>query len=250
MSKEKIKLVAIVQARMTSERLPGKVLMTVLEKPLLEYQIERLKRVKLINELVIATTENKTDDPIVGLCSRLSISFFRGSEHDVLSRYYDAAVQYGADVVTRITSDCPLIDPAVIDQSIQFFLDHRHQLDYVSNVGPGYYPRGMDCEVFSFRALKEAFQEATEAYDREHVTPFIAHRPQRFKSGGVPHPIDLSHHRWTVDTPDDFELIRRILTSLYPSKPEFTLADIIQLLEQHPDWQNVNAHVKQKANPS
>ncbi|NEO63206.1 MAG: NTP transferase domain-containing protein, partial [Moorea sp. SIO4G2] len=163
-----MKLVIIVQARMTSTRLPGKVLKQVLGKPLLDYQIERLRRVKLADEIVIATTINQTDEPIVELCNSISIPYFRGSEEDVLARYYGAAVEHQADVVVRVTSDCPLIDPQVIDQVIQFYLDHQGEYDYVSNSLQRTYPRGMDTEVFSFAALDEAFHEASAQPDREH----------------------------------------------------------------------------------
>ncbi|NEO12175.1 MULTISPECIES: glycosyltransferase family protein [unclassified Moorena] len=241
-----MKLVIIVQARMTSTRLPGKVLKQVLGKPLLDYQIERLRRVKLADEIVIATTINQTDEPIVELCNSISIPYFRGSEEDVLARYYGAAVEHQADVVVRVTSDCPLIDPQVIDQVIQFYLDHQGEYDYVSNSLQRTYPRGMDTEVFSFAALDEAFHEASAQPDREHVTPFIHRQPERYRLGHVTYVEDNSNHRWTVDTAEDFELIRRMLEALYSQQPEFTLEYCLDLVSQHPDWSELNAHIEQK----
>ena len=241
-----MKIVIIVQARMTSTRLPGKVLKKVLDKPLLEYQLDRLKRVKLANEIVIATTINRTDLPIIELCDRLSVPYFRGSENDVLARYHGAAKEHHADVVVRITSDCPLIDPQVIDKVIQFYLDYRYKYDYVSNCLERTYPRGMDTEVFSFLALHQAFVEATEQPDREHVTPFIHMQPERYRLAQIVYSDNQSSHRWTVDTADDFELIKRILEALYPKIKKFTLEDCLDLLKRYPDWSLINAHVEQK----
>ncbi|OHB70604.1 MAG: acylneuraminate cytidylyltransferase [Planctomycetes bacterium RBG_16_43_13] len=241
-----MKTVIIVQARMTSRRLPGKVLRTVLNKPLLEFQIERFKRVKLADEIVIATTINETDIPIVSLCERLSIPYYRGSEDDVLARYWEAAKAYKADLVVRITSDCPLIDPSVIDSVIQFYLYNSNNCDYVSNVLVRSYPRGMDTEVFPFFVLDEAFQESTDKTDLEHVTPFIHRQPQRYSLANVFYTEDQSQHRWTVDTPEDFELIKKILENLYPVNPKFSLEDVLNLLKSYPEWSNINAHVEQK----
>jgi spore coat polysaccharide biosynthesis protein SpsF len=241
-----MRTVIIVQARMTSTRLPGKVLKEVLGKPLLEYQIERLRRVRLADQIVIATTTNATDLPIVELCDRLGTAYFRGAEEDVLGRYHDAATRYGADVVVRVTSDCPIIDPAVVDHVIKFYLDHRAEYDYVSNGLKRTYPRGMDAEVFPYRVLHEAYLEAVEKPDREHVTPFIYRHPQRYRLANVCFSEDQGHQRWTVDTREDFELIRRIIEALYPVNREFALRDVLNLLAEHPDWAAINAHVEQK----
>lgn len=240
-----MKTVIIVQARMTSSRLPGKVLRSVLNKPLLEFQMERLKRVKLADGIVIATTINDTDIPIVSLCERLSILYYRGSEDDVLARYWGAAKAYQADLIVRVTSDCPVIDPGVIDSVIHFYLDNSTKYDYVSNVLVRTYPRGMDAEVFSFSALNEAFREATEQTDREHVTPFIHRQPQRYRLANVFYPEDQSQHRWTVDTLEDFELIKKIIENLYPVNPKFSLEDVLKLLKSYPEWSNINAHIEQ-----
>lgn len=241
-----MKVVIIIQARMTSSRLPGKILKKVLGKSLLEYQIERLRRVKLADEAVIATTINKTDELIVQLCNSLSVLYFRGSEEDVLSRYYEAAKVHQADVIVRVTSDCPLIDPEVIDQVIKFYIDHQTEYDYVSNSLEKTYPRGMDTEVFSFKTLQEAFLEATALPDREHVTPFIYRQPDRYSLANVNYSENQSHHRWTVDTPEDFELIKKIIEAIYPKMPNFTLRDCLNLLHKNPEWSTINAHIQQK----
>lgn len=241
-----MKTVIIVQARMTSTRLPGKVLKMVLGKPLLEYQIERLRRVKLANEIVIATTTNLADEPIVELCKSLSIAYYRGSEADVLSRYYEAAQIHQADTIVRVTSDCPLIDPEIIDQVIQFYNDHKAEYDYVSNSLERTYPRGMDTEIFAFDTLKEAFHEATLLRDREHVTPFIYHHSQRYSLGSLKYWKNQSHHRWTVDTQEDLELITRMIEAIYPSSVYFTWKDCLKLLERNPSWSKINDHIKQK----
>ena len=217
-----MKTVIIDQARMTSTRLPGKVMKEVLGKPLLEYQIERLKRANEADQLVIATTTNDTDQPIVELCKRLGVAYYSGSEEDVLSRYYEAATEFGADVVVRVTSDCPLIDPAVVDKVIKHYKDNWDKYDYVSNTLTRTYPRGLDTEVFSYKVLQEAFFNAKEQSEREHVTPYICWHPERYRLGNVFHHENQSQHRWTVDTPEDFELIKLILQELYPVSNKFT----------------------------
>lgn len=240
-------VVIIVQARMASTRLPGKILKQVLGKSLLEYQVERLQRVKHADRIVIATTDHGEERPIVELCHRLGVATFRGSESDVLARYYGAATEFQADTVVRITSDCPLIDPAVVDGVIGFYLENREQYDYVSNTFPELtYPRGMDTEVFSYQALQEAYREAGDQPEREHVTIFIKRRPARYRIKNLPYHRDESHYRWTVDTPEDFQLIERMITALYPKKPLFTLEDGLKLMAEHPEWAQLNASIQQK----
>ncbi len=238
-----MKIILINQARMTSTRLPGKVLRKVLGKPLLEYQIERLRRVHNIAGQIVATTTNSADDPIANLCQKLGIDCYRGSESDVLSRYYEAALKYKPDAVIRVTSDCPLIDPELIDQVIKFYLQNP-QFQYVSNVETRTYPRGMDTEIFSFEALENAYHFAKEAMEREHVTPYIrAHASQR---GSITGSKDYSKYRWTVDTPEDFELVQKILSAIYPQNEKFLLADLVQLVQKHPEWSQINEKVRQK----
>lgn len=239
-----MKILLIVQARMTSTRLPGKVLLPLAGEPMLTRLIERLRRVQRADGIVIATTTNATDDPIAALCDKLGVPCHRGSEHDVLSRYADAARLHGADAVVRITSDCPLIHPVLIDQILAVY--EEGDSDYVSNMLPPTWPYGMAVEVFSAAALQQAHAEATQAAEREHVTPFIYWHPERYRLRNVESPVNLSHHRWTVDTPEDYELVRRLFETLHPINPEFTQADILTLLDAHPDWMTLNQHVQQK----
>lgn len=231
---------------MTSTRLPGKVLKEVLDRPLLEYQIERLRRVDLADEIVIATTTNDTDLPIIKLCQKIDIPYFRGSEENVLERYYYAAQEFGADSVVRITSDCPIIDPAVVNEVIAFYLNNRDKYDYVANNLNRTYPRGMDTEVFSFEALQKAYFEGNSKAEREHVTLFIYRHPERFRIANLPYFEDQSKHRWTVDTSEDFELIRLILNELYPQNALFDLQDVLAILANHPEWVQINAGIQQK----
>lgn len=239
-------VVIISQARMASTRLPGKVLKEVLGKPLLQYQIERLWRVRGISDVVIATTVNESDDIIENVCKSLSCAVFRGSERDVLGRYYFAAKAYNADVVIRVTSDSPLIDSFVIERVVQSYLHSTAEYDYVSNTVKRTYPRGMDTEVFPVRVLEEVFQEARLDYEREHVTPFLYTHPERYRIRNLMYHTDVSQHRWTVDTPEDFELIRRIITAFDGVHPAFTLEDILSVLKLHPEWALINAHIEQK----
>ena len=239
-----MKTLIIVQARMTSTRLPGKVLLPLAGEPMLTRLIERLRRVRRADGIVVATTTNTSDDPIAALCALLGVPCHRGSEHDVLSRYADAARLYGADVVVRITSDCPLIDPALIDQTIAAYDEGGS--DYVSNMLPPTWPYGMAVEVFSAAALAQAHAEATQAAEREHVTPFLYWHPERYRLRNVASPVDLSHHRWTVDTPEDYALVSLLFDHLMTTRPTFTQADVLALLDAHPDWIAINQHIQQK----
>ncbi|MDR4433312.1 cytidylyltransferase domain-containing protein [Bacillus tequilensis] len=241
-----MKVTAIIQARMGSSRLPGKVLKKVLNKPLLEYQIERIKRAALIDDIVIATTTNENDKPIVELSKRLSLTYYCGSENDVLSRYYEAAKINKAETVIRLTSDCPIIDHRVIDKAVKFYLDSNGQYDYVSNTLDRTYPRGMDIEVFSVSALEKAHAESSLEHEREHVTPFIFLNPGRFKLANITYDENQNQHRWTVDTPEDFLLIKKIIEKLYPTNPDFSLEDTLALLNAFPEWSLLNARIEQK----
>jgi len=241
-----MELALIVQARMTSTRLPGKVLKEVLGRPLLYYQLERLRRVSSQDEIIIATTVNKTDEPIVAFCAEHGLPCYRGSEDDVLARYCETARAFRVSNIVRITADCPLIDPVVINGVIKTYLDSRGELEYVANTLKRTYPRGLDCEVFSFEVLKEINGLATEISDREHVTSYIYRHPDKYRLKNVAGEEDHSSYRWTVDTPEDFELIRRIIEELYTVKPDFTMADCLEVMRRHPDWVKINQHVEQK----
>ena len=240
-----MKTVIVVQARMGSSRLPGKVLKKVLDKPLLAYLIERLDRCKLVDEVIIATSINEQDDVLERFCMENSVSCFRGSEDNVLERYYLAAKEAGASIVVRVTGDCPLIDPQIIDREIQFYLDNMDNYDYVSMGLPRSYPRGIEAEVFPFRVLEKMYIEADTQVQREHVTPYIYQNPHIFRLGNMPNNQDLSFHRWTVDQEEDFKLIETIISNLYPVKPEFTMDDILELFNEYPEWVEINAHVEQ-----
>lgn len=241
-----MKIVAIIQARMGSTRLPGKILKKVNGRTLLDYQIERVMQSKMINQIIIATTVKESDDPIVDFCIKANIDYYRGSEEDVLSRYYEAAKKFEADIIVRLTSDCPIIDPEVIDRVIQYYIENRSKLDYVSNTIERTYPRGLDTEVFSFNVLKQAHKEAILDRDREHVTAYFYTNPDEFRLGFVKHDLDYSGYRWTVDTEEDFKLIELILNSLYVEGTIFDLSDVISLLEKHPGWNEINKHIEQK----
>lgn len=239
--------VAIIQARMGSTRLPGKVLKKVLNRPLLEYQLDRIAKANELDGYVVATTTKDQDKPIVKLCEKLAVPVFRGSEADVLSRYFAAASYYQADVIIRLTSDCPLIDPHIIDQVIQSYCAKPNQYDYVSNVLKRTFPRGMDIEVFSYEALAKCHQQAKQKSDREHVTRYLYQHPKQFKLLNVENNHqDQSEHRWTVDTWEDFKLIKKIIESFYPHQPDYTMEDVLTLIQMKPEWREINRHIKQK----
>ena len=239
-------VVIIVQARMGSSRLPGKVLKCIDSRPMLSYQLERLRRATRADGIVVATTDSPIDDAIVKFSDQEGVESFRGSEIDVLSRFYGAATKVGADCVVRVTADCPLIEPDLVDLAIGKYSDSGIRYDYVSNMLEPTWPYGMAVEVFSIKALTEAHAEATASPEREHVTPFIYWRPQRYRLGSLAMTPNLSHHRWTVDTGEDFELICRIVRSLYSRNTAFTMRDVLEVLGANPDWSKINAHVQQR----
>jgi len=237
---------AIIQARMTSPRLPGKVLMPILGKPALLHQLERLAHCRNLDRIVIATTINREDDPIAAFAARQGYPHTRGSELDVLDRYWRAASEYGRDVVVRITSDCPLIDPAVTDATIAHFLESDPPLDYVSNTLEKTWPRGMDTEVFTFAGLDRAHREAHAQPEREHVTPYFYRHPELFRLSCYKNDRDWSGYRLTLDTEDDFRLINAVFTALYGEGRVFDVAEMVALIESRPELKALNAHVKQK----
>lgn len=234
-------VLCIIQARMASKRLPGKSLMEFCDKPMLGHVIERVGRSRLINKVVIATTKRKDDDAIADLGAAMKTDVFRGSENDVLDRYYMCARKFTAGVVVRVTGDCPLIDPKVIDDTVRHFLENN--FDYVSNAYPdATYPDGLDTEVFSFNALEAAWKEAKLHSDREHVTPYIwKNRKGAFSLGAVRSHIDLSGKRWTVDNKADAEFMSAVYKNLYPCKADFTMADVLWLLERNPELERINS---------
>lgn len=242
-----MKTVCIIQARMGSTRLPGKVMLDLCGKTVLEHVIQRVKRVKNIDEIVIATTTDKKDDVIIEEALKCGAKVFRGSEEDVLSRYYYSAKENEADIIIRITSDCPLIDPEVANDVIDFYFRNMDKFDYVSNTLERTFPRGLDTEVFSFKVLEKAFNEATLQRDREHVTPYIWDNPNMFSLGCYKNDVDYSKYRWTLDTEEDFELIRRIYKELFCMKNnDFSMEDILKVYENNKELIEINKDIKQK----
>jgi len=233
-----------IQARMGSTRLPGKTLKPILGKPMLSYQIERLRRSKKADTIVVVIPDTSENNILELYCKQEQIPCFRGSEEDVLARYYHAAMERKADAIVRITSDCPLIDAAIIDQAISIFCEGDY--DYVSNTLIKTFPRGLDVEVFSTKALAYAFHHTDHQHEREHVTPYFYQHPDLFRLKNISSNMNLAHHRWTVDTPEDLELIMRIFERLYPQNPEFTTNDVLALFEIYPELYSINAHVHQK----
>ncbi len=240
-----MKVVVIIQARMDSTRLPGKVLLDLVGEPMLVRDMNRLSRAQTLDEVVVATTVELDDDAIVGLCQERGWPYFRGSEEDVLDRYYHAAKEYQADVVVRITSDCPLIEPEVVDRVVQKFLERQPELDYASNMAPRRtFPRGLDTEVMRFDALEQAWREDDNPAWREHVTPYIRRHPDLFQTYGVLNDEDISHMRWTVDTPEDLAFVRRIYE--YFGHDHFSWREVLTVLAAHPEWLEINRDVQQK----
>lgn len=230
---------------MGSTRLPGKVLKSVLNKPLLQYQIERVKSAQKIDEIIIATTTNEEDNLIINLCESLSVRTYRGSEENVFLRYYEAAKQFNGDVIVRLTSDCPLIDSRVIDEVVSVFLQNN-DYDYVSNTIKRTFPRGMDTEVLSIDTLEKLNNKTLSQSECEHVTSYIMGHLNEFRVKNIMYKKNLSAERLTVDTIEDFNLIKRIIEHFYPHNPNYTLEDIIDLLDKFPEWRKINAHVEQK----
>ncbi len=235
------KIVTVIQARTGSTRLPGKVTKEVLGKPLLMRMIERVQASVLKGSLVIATTTDKEDDPIEDICADNRILCYRGSTLDLLDRHYQAGKWLEAGAVVKIPSDCPLIDPQVIDKVLQYYIDNNY--DYVSNLHPATYPDGNDVEVMTFNALETAWKEADKNFEREHTTPYIWEHPEKFSIGNVVWETGLDFsmsHRFTIDYAEDFIFIKTIYESLYPVKPNFGLQDILDLLKARPDIAAIN----------
>lgn len=239
-----MKVIAIIQARMGSTRLPSKVLKNLGGQPMLAHVVNRTRRVKTLDAVVVATTTQLADDVIAYLCKEQDWPCFRGSEDDVLDRYYRAASIFRADVVVRITSDCPLIEPEIIDRVVNKLLSCYPEVDYVSNSLVRTFPRGLDVEVIGFSALKKAWQEDDNLAWREHVTPYIYRHPEKFKIRNVANDRDYSYMRWTVDTPEDLTFARNIYD--YFKNDTFTWIEVLRLLGKYPEWLGINRHVQQK----
>lgn len=235
--------VAIIQARMTSTRLPGKVLMKIAGKPMLWYVIKRTRLAKLINCVVVATSIDSTDNQIVDFCRIHKINYFRGSLDDVLSRYYHAARKYKADVIVRITADCPLVDGKLVDKGLKIF--KRKKVDYLSNTIERTFPRGFDFEIFTKKTLIRMHKNAKDATEREHVTPYIYQsHPEDFSVLNLKNSANRSSFRITVDTKDDLKLIKILIEKYGADNKNFEW--IISLLEKYPDLVVINQNVRNK----
>lgn len=236
----------IIQTRMGSTRLPGKVMLDICGKPVIQHVIERICQSEELDEVIIATTNLGQDDVIVKVAQKLNVRCFCGSEDDVLSRYYFAAKENNLDIVVRVTSDCPLIDPFVTGDIVRFYKDNNY--DIVTNASADLskrtYPRGLDTEVFSFETLENAFNNARRKYQREHVTPYIYESSKSvycYKNNR-----DHSNYRWTLDTEEDFRLIKTVYGYLYSGVHDFYYQDILNLFEKHPEIASINECVEQK----
>lgn len=242
-----MKTVAIVQARMGSSRLPGKVMLDLGGESVLSRVVERVRRAKLVQEVIVATTSHPADQNIVGECGRLAVHCFRGSESDVLDRYYWAATEASADTIIRITADCPLVDPFLIDKTIARLSDAG--ADYASNVLPRTYPRGLDVEAMTSSALAQTWRDAREPHQREHVTPYIYQQPEKFRLAALTGKIDYSSYRWTLDTPEDLQMLKMLYARLQ-NRDDFGWEDAMAIVQKEPRLAEINAGVVQKTIPS
>lgn len=237
-------MVAIIQARMGSSRLPGKVMKDLGGMPMLARVVRRASRATTLDRIVVATSSSPSDNKIVALCDIEGWPSFRGSEEDVLDRYYRAAVDSKAEAVVRITADCPLIDPDLIDEVVTCFLERQPDNDYAANILTRTYPVGLDVETMSFEALEKAWHDDQNPSWREHVTQYIVRNPETFKLGNVAFETDYSYMRWTVDTAEDLEFVRRVYQHF--DDDAFSWRDVLDLLKDHADWLDINRHVQPK----
>jgi spore coat polysaccharide biosynthesis protein SpsF len=240
-----LKSVAIIQARMGSTRLPGKVLKDLAGEPMLARVVERTRRAQTLDEVVVATSDLAADDSIEQICAQRGWSCFRGSETDVLDRYYRAALQFNAGLIVRVTSDCPLIDPQLIDEHVNRLLARWGEVDFVTNMVKQTYPLGLAVEAMPADVLARMKRMSQSAALKEHVTTLVYVEPGWFQIDHVMHPVDLSHLRWTVDTQEDLELVRLIFQHF--GHDRFSWEQVLPVLEQHQEWMQINEKVPQKA---
>jgi spore coat polysaccharide biosynthesis protein SpsF len=238
-----MKVAAIIQARMGSTRLPGKVLMDLGGETTLSRVVRRLLRAASLQEVAVATTGADKDKAIVEACRRMGVACVTGSEQDVLDRYLQAAEKLGTQVIVRITSDCPLIDPELVDQVVESLIE-RHA-DFCCNVLPRTYPRGLDAEAFTKEALEKTWEVSDQPHQREHVTPLFYERPDLFRLATVRGQQEWSQYRWTLDTPEDLLLIRAIYSN-FENRDDFTWREVVTLMQDSPELAAINAHVVQK----
>ena len=242
------RVICIIQARMGSSRLPGKVLKDICGQPMLAWVVERARMAKHIDEVVLATTTDPDDDAVAAFCRDHHIECFRGDVFDVLNRYYQTALHYQADIIVRLTGDCPLVDPQLIDQVVAVL--QTRKLDFAANrLPPPYkrtYPIGLDVEVVTMQALTDAWQHAELKMEREHVMPYMYDGAKTFKTFVVDAETDHGAQRWTVDTPQDLEFVREIAKRL-DCRKDFTWLDVLALVQAHPELTAINADVHHKS---
>lgn len=235
-------ILGLLQARVSSRRLPRKVLLPILDRPMILRQIERIRRSEGIDRLMVVTSTEPSDDPLCELCAREGLEYFRGSLDDVLDRFFQAAKVVQPQYVVRLTGDCPLIDPSLIDRLIGYAVDSG--LDYASTALRPTFPDGLDAEIIRYSTLEAVWQQATLRSEREHVTPYIYKNPEKFKIGSIESEIDLSELRWTVDQQVDYEVVEAIYSALYPGNPHFSTEDILAFLGREPRWREHNSRLK------
>jgi spore coat polysaccharide biosynthesis protein SpsF len=238
-----LNIITVIQSRMGSARLPGKVMMPLAGKPLIYRMHERVAESKLAGEIIIAATEEETDVPIIQLCEENNLNYYRGHSTDLLERHYKAAKIFNADVVVKIPSDCPLIDPNIIDKVIKYFIENFPKYDFVSNLHPATYPDGNDVEVMTMKSLEDAKQNAKLPLEREHTTPYFWENPDKFRIGNVVWETGLDFsmtHRFTIDYKEDYEFIKTVYDELYLENNMFKLDDILKLLDDKPEIKRIN----------
>ncbi len=237
-------IVIVVQARMTSSRLPGKVMLPILGESLLYRMMERLQMIRHKAQLVIAIPEEEKGGLIEREAERIGIPCFCGDLNNLLDRHYQVAKLYNADIVLKIPSDCPLIDPRIVDQVLDFYEAHEGEYDFVSNLHPATFPDGNDVEIMTMDCISKVWLEATRKLELEHTTPYIWENPEKFRIANVVWETGKDYsmsHRFTIDYPADYEFIKTVYEHLYPIKPDFSCGDILQLLEERPDIYEINA---------
>jgi spore coat polysaccharide biosynthesis protein SpsF len=235
------RVLAVVQARLGSTRLPGKALMMIAGRPMLSHVLARASAVPCVDETVLATTVSPEDDALIEAALGEGVSAVRGSLEDVLDRFRAALRAHPADAIVRVTADCPLLDPEVSDLVVQDYLAHREETDYASNIGPPTFPDGLDTEIVSAAALERAWREARLSSDREHVTTYIRDGRNGFRARNVVHHEDLSAHRWTVDEPRDLEFVRAVYAALAPDgRRIFGMREVLDLLQRRPELTLIN----------
>lgn len=243
MKDNRLIITIVVQARMSSSRLEGKVMLPILGEPLLYRMIERIKQIKHDANIVVATSTEKKDYEIAKFCHDKNITFYRGDLENLLDRHYQVGLITGADVVIKIPSDCPLIDPRIIDKVIDCYLENSNKYDFVSNLHPATYPDGNDVELMTFKALETAWKEASRPFELEHTTPYFWENPTKFRLENITWETGLDYsmsHRFTIDYEADYKFIKRVYEALYPKNPRFTLEDILNLISSKPAIYKIN----------